>query len=221
MMSSREFLKEVRDKLRGLNEHILNHPLLRDAEAGKLPLDRIKLFISNQYYIVHHDIRSLALMVSRTSDEFEAEYMTKLQNGDMEAFKALKKMGEEMGVEFRNVQSLDILPEAVAYTHYLAWLALYANPGEQVFALIVNLPVWGGACKRLADALRRNYGVVNTDFLDFFGNIPEWVEVDGLRIIDRYLPSSRERMLLFAKTIQGYESMFWDGVYRGGGLGNG
>ena len=33
-------------------------------------------------------------------------------------------------------------PQSVAYTHFLSWLALYANAGEQAPALVINLPIW-------------------------------------------------------------------------------
>lgn len=197
--------------MEGLNRQILDSPFIGDAEAGVLPLDRVRLFVENQLYIVGHDIRSLAVMVGRSSSMEEASYFTKLQNGDLEAFKALTEMAEELDVE---VGRLRLIPAAAAYTHYLAWLALYANPGEQAFALIVNLPVWGAACKRLSEALKKRYKVRSTGFLDLFGETPGWVEEEGLQIVERYLAASRARMEVSAKMIQGYEAMFWDAVYR-------
>ncbi|MEM0440211.1 MAG: hypothetical protein QW463_01235 [Candidatus Caldarchaeum sp.] len=211
-MNAKQFLDETRNNLKPFNRRIINHPLLMEVEKGELSIDKIKLFAENQHYIVHHDIRSIALMVSRSVTGFEAEYFTALQNGDLAAFKELKKLMEELGVVH---SKLRILHEAVAYTHYLAWLSLYATPGEQAFALIVNLPVWGEACRKLSHALKTKYGVKNTGFLDFFEKTPEWVENDGLKIVEGYLPSSAERMKTIAKLIQGYELMFWDAIYKG------
>lgn len=215
-MDASQFLERVREELKPLNQYVINHPLLAEAEAGKLPLDRVRLFVENQYYIVFHDVRSLAIMVSRASDQREAEYLTTLLNGDVEGFKTLKILGEELNIPFRDFTELRILHEAVSYTHYLAWLAFYANPGEQVFALIVNLPVWGGGCSRLGKALKTVYNVKNTQFLDLFANIPDTVEKQGLEVVEKYLPQSGGRMRLFARMIQGYESMFWDAIYRAG-----
>ncbi|MCX8201410.1 MAG: TenA family transcriptional regulator [Candidatus Caldarchaeum sp.] len=212
-MLSRKLLDETRSELAPLNKSVLNHPLLADAESGRLPLDSVKLFVENQLYIVHHDIRSLAVMAAKTNSYDEASYFTKLQNGDAQAFTLLLKMAEELNI--KDVSNPRISPDAVAYTHYLAWLALYANPGEQAFALIVNLPVWGAACGRLAKALKQSYAVKNVDFLEFFSETPAWVEEEGLGIVEKYLTSPHNRFKTIAKTIQRYESMFWDAVHRG------
>lgn len=212
-MLSRKLLDETRSELEPLNESVRNHPLLADAESGRLPLDVVKLLVENQLYIVHHDIRNLAIMTAKTTSHDEASYFTKLQNGDLQAYDLLLKMAEEL-----NISNPRISPNAVAYTHYLAWLALYANPGEQAFAVIVNLPVWGAACGRLAKALKQNYAVKNVGFLEFFSETPAWVEEDGLKIVEKYVAASRQRMKTIAKTIQRYEAMFWDAVYRGDGV---
>ncbi len=214
-MNAAGFLNQVRQELAAVNKRVEEHPMLAEAEQGVLSIDAVRLFIENQYYIVHHDLRSLSLMVSRAQDEFEISYLNKLQQGDLTAFEELKKLGAEVGAALTSFPKLRIIPEAVSYTHYLAWLALYGNTGEQVFALIVNLPVWGHACARLGKALREKYGVKNTGFLDGFANLPNWVEQDGLKIIEKYIQSSGDRMRMIAKTIQSYEISFWDAVYRG------
>jgi len=97
-------------------------------------------------------VRSLARMVVGSEHPDEAEYFSKLQMGDLEALKALNRLADELDVKKGGER---LIPEAVVYTHYLAWLALYANPGEQALALTVNLPVWGAACKRLSEALKK------------------------------------------------------------------
>lgn len=212
-MQSRKILHETRSELEPLNKSVLHHPLLADAEAGKLPVDNVKLFVENQLYIVHHDIRNLALMAAKTASHDEASYFNKLCNGDIQANSLLLKMAEELNI--KDISNPRISPQAVAYTHYLAWLALYANPGEQSFAIIVNLPVWGAACGRFAKALKQNYGIKQVGFLEFFSETPAWVEEEGLNIVERYLTTSQSRLKSIAKTIQRYEAMFWDAVHRG------
>jgi hypothetical protein len=48
-------------------------------------------------------------------------------------------LAEELNIEF-SWDSLD--PSAVAYTHFLSWLALNGTVGDIAVALIINLPVW-------------------------------------------------------------------------------
>ena len=213
MSAARSLLEEVRTELAELNEEITRHAFLEEAEAGRLPLDRLRLFVENQLYIVSYDARSLARMLAATRSSEEADYFSRLLEADLAALRSLGELGEELGIEADDPHGLRLLPAATAYTHYLAWLSCYANPGEQAFALIVNLPVWGAACARLGRALSTRYGVKKTAFLDAFASIPSWVEEEGLEIAGRYLPSSRGAMRTIAKMIQGYEKLFWDAVY--------
>ena len=106
------------------------------------------------------------------------------------------------------------IPEAVAYTHYLAALACFALPGEQVMALIVNLPVWGANCGRFSKALKERYGINETGFLDIFASPMEKAEQEALKVMAEYLPARREHLRRAAKLIQAYELMFWNGIYE-------
>lgn len=214
-MRARALVNSLRSELEVLNSKIENHPFLDEAEKGRLPLDRLRLFVENQYYIVQHDMRSLALMASRAQQADEVDYLSRLQKGDLMAYQELLKLGEEIGTPLREFSEMRILPGAAAYTHYLAWLALYAGTGEQVAAIIVNLPVWGRACGRLASALESRYGVRSTGFLRGFATPSSWIEEEGEHIIERYLPGSEKNIRQAAKMIQAYELGFWDSIYSG------
>ncbi|MEM0481339.1 MAG: TenA family transcriptional regulator [Nitrososphaerota archaeon] len=214
-MRGRNLIEGLRRELETLNRRIEHHPFLNEAEKGLLSREKLKLFIENQYYIVYHDLRSLAVMVSRATHPDEADYLSRLQLGDLTAFQALLRLGEELEVPFREFSELRVMPGAVAYTHYLAWLALYGVVGEQVAALVVNLPVWGRACERLSSSLRKNYGIRSTEFLDAFANPPGWIEEEGGRILERYMPGIEARARLVSRMIQSYELGFWDSIYGG------
>jgi thiaminase len=210
-MRAKDLVQMIRNELQNVNEMILNHQFIIDAEEGKLPLEAFKIFVIQQYYIVSHDARSLALMASRATNTKEFEFFLELSKGDIEALKLLEKMGHALNLTtFKNIEPI---PEAVAYTHYLAWLALYGNPGYQAIALIINLPVWGSNCKKLSYALKNRYNSYETSFLDLFSQPYEQIENKGLNIIENYLDYS-EGMISVSKLIQKYELMFWDAIYK-------
>jgi len=212
-LKAKELLESVRRELMPLNERILNHPYIVDAEEGRLPLEKVKLFVGQQYYIVSHDVKSLAIMVSRAEGK-EVDYFTLLLQGDLQALSNLIKMASSLGLSVQDLEDFQPIPEASAYTHYLTFLANYGTAGEQAFALVVNLPVWGSACGRLAKSLKAKYGVTETSFLEAFASVPEWVESQALEIVEPYLPKVEQRIRRAAKLIQSYELMFWDGIYR-------
>lgn len=212
-MRPEDVIRVIRDELGSVNQLILNHRFIIDAENGKLSLNAFKTFVIQEYYIVYHDARSLALMASRARYYDEFEFFLELSKGDESALKLLEKMGQALGLGALSLKNIKIIPEAVAYTHYLAWLALYENPGMQAIALIINLPVWGENCKKLSNALKNKYKINETGFLDLFAQPYDELESKGTKIIGRYLDNI-EGLKNVSKTIQKYELMFWDAIYR-------
>ncbi|RLI02286.1 TenA family transcriptional regulator [Candidatus Bathyarchaeota archaeon] len=211
-MEAHNLLKSIRRELEPLNREILNHPFIREVTAGTLPFQAIQEFVKQQYYIVYHDVRSIAYMASKTKNLGELDFFTKLYQGDYQAIHNLLRMAENVGLKIVELEAAKPIPEAVAYTHYLAWLAHYANPGEQAFALIVNLPVWGENCLKLSEALKTKYNVKETAFLDAFAEPYDTLEEEALKIIKPYIAEEKFRNV--ALTIQHYEYLFWEGLYR-------
>jgi len=214
-VNARDLLVEVRRELEPLNSSVLNCRFIQMAERGELKVEDLRSFVENQLYIVSHDAKSIALMAARATHAEESVYFADLARADLEALRALEEMAEELGASRGPVQSLKVVPHAVDYTHFLAFLAAHRNPGEQAFALIVNLPVWSAACARLLRAVRERYGLRRTRFLELFSSVPEWVEERGLQVCERYVAEHAESMRFFARLIQSYELSFWEAL--GGG----
>lgn len=151
-------------------------------------------------------------MASRSTNRDEFEFFSAVLKGDTEAIPLIVRMAEGLGWKILDMESYMPIPKAVVYTHYLTWLGQFASPGEQVLALTVNLPVWGSNCSRLSKALKKNYDVKETAFLDLFAQPTMELEKLALLIINCYL-TGEERMRRAARFIQAYELMFWDGIY--------
>lgn len=207
------FLEKSRSWLAPLNTKILNHPYVSEAEQGTLSKDKVKAFAANQYYIISRDAKSLALMVSRSTSSEEFTFFNTVFKGDEEALSLLIAMADAMGLDSVVLEEYTPIPEAVVYSHYLTALAHFASPGEQAVALIVNLPVWGSNCKRLAKAFRTSYQIEETAFLNLFAQPTELLEQHALSIIDHYLYQETQLQRV-ARLIQAYELMFWNGIYH-------
>ena len=210
---SAHFLEKTRSWLAPLNLKIRNHPYVSEAEQGTLSLDKVKAYAANQYYIISHDAKSLALMVSRSTSSKEFKFFNTVFKGDEQAIPLLIAMAEAMGLDAVDLEEYTPIPEAVVYTHYLTALAHFASPGEQAVALIVNLPVWGSNCKRLSKALTTSYQIEETAFLDLFAQPTRELEQLALSIIDHYLHQETQLQRV-ARLIQAYELMFWNGIYH-------
>ena len=117
--------------------------------------------------------------------------------------------------------AVDPLPGALAYTHFVAWLALYGSDAEFAAAFLVNLPAWGRNCGRLAHALRARYGLGDAAvaFFDLFaGDAPDFEAAATLVIqggLDRGVSPAAIRDA--ARLLQGYELMYWDALQAAAG----
>ncbi|WP_069807532.1 TenA family transcriptional regulator [Vulcanisaeta thermophila] len=214
-MDAREFLNNVRGELEPLNNSIINHPLIRDAENGTLSMNAIRAFVVNQWYIVNHDLRSIAIAMSRAKNMQELILMKKFLDGDYGALLELRKLMRELGITEDDPVTVNVAPEAIAYTHYLSWLANYAEPCEFAFVLIVNIPVWGNVVYRLGRALSSKYGIKETGFFDAFKGPFDELEGETLSVISSCLTDNVrvKRMRSMARVVQAYEKMFWDSIY--------
>ncbi|MFP3161168.1 MAG: TenA family transcriptional regulator [Vulcanisaeta sp.] len=213
MVSARELLDRVRRELEPLNNQILNHPLIRDAEDGKLGMNTIRAFVINQWYIINHDLRSLAIGLSRSRTIEELEFFKTLLDGDYVALHELMKLMRELGIEVKDPVTFEVMPDAIQYTHYLSWLANYATTREFALAITVNMPVWGGNVIRLGNALRSRYGIREVGFFDVFKGPYTELENKAVNIAGDLDEDSVVRVMNMARIIQAYEKAFWDAIY--------
>ncbi len=176
------------------------------STALKPSRDALVKFVQNQLYIVPHDLKALSAAMAKAKEGDEYKLVKMLIDGDWAALNALYELAEELGVSF-TWDSVE--PSAVAYTHFLSWLALNGNMGDLAVAMTVNLPVWGRNCVALAEWARRN-GVKNTKFMELFAGPYDELEAIAEPIAQRYLDWGRYRFV--ARAIQRYELDFWRAI---------
>ncbi|MEM4971798.1 MAG: TenA family transcriptional regulator, partial [Sulfolobales archaeon] len=134
---------------------------------------------------------------------------------DYRALQGLADLLRELGVELRRPSEIDVSPYAIAYTHYISWLASYASIGVIAFAFAINFPAWGEASTKFGDALRNRYGYKSLGFFQVFRPPYEPFIERSLSIASKYYPRDRDAMRQAATIIQHYEKMFWDSIYKG------
>jgi len=118
-----------------------------------------------------------------------------------------------LGIEVKDPVTLEVMPEAIQYTHYLSWLANYATTREFALAITVNMPVWGSNVTRLGNALRSRYGIREVGFFDVFKGPYTELEDRAVRISGDLDGESAVRVMNMARIIQAYEKAFWDAIY--------
>ena len=209
-----KFVEGVRRELQPLNERILNHPYLQALEAGRIERGQLRIFAGQQSHIIGSDLRSVAQMVARASRARSQAFFLELLEGERAALKALDLFRAAVVAAPGTPVSDDPLPGAFAYCAFVAWLSLYASEAEFVGAFLINLPVWGANCARMAEALRSKYGLSEAEvsFFTLFSAAPTGFEERAATVIaegSAYgVPAGKIRRA--ASLLQGYELLFWD-----------
>jgi thiaminase len=142
MANSRYLLMNIRAELRLLEEKILHHRYLAALETGRLPREKLRIFAGQQYQIIASDLRSVALLVSRYGNLPSRPYLIGVLEGENAALEALWKFARALGMNDEEICTAEPIPAALAYSAFLAWLALYGSDGELASALSVNFAAW-------------------------------------------------------------------------------
>jgi thiaminase len=211
-------MREMKDLLRRLEEKILQHPYLADLEGKKIDREKLKCFVGEQHRIIPGDLRSIGVLLTRHGVPPGREFFWMVLQGEVEALKALERFSSALGVSARELEEYEPLPEAQAYTAYMAWLALYGSAAEVAGAFLANFPAWGANCGRMKKALMEGYGFKGEDlyFFELFSTpVPEFEEKARLVINAGIAQGVDPRSIKeAARMLQGYELMFWDALYR-------
>jgi len=208
------FVEAVRRELQPLNGRILAHPYLQALQAGRIKRERLRIFAVQQSHIIGSDLRSVALMVARASSEESRRFFLELLEGERAALKTLGLFRAAVVAAPGPPVSDEPLPGAFAYCAFVAWLSLYASEAEFAGALLINLPVWGANCGRMADALRSTYGFSEAEiaFFTMFANTPPGFEDRAAAVVAEGLERNVATTMIrqAASLLQGYELLFWD-----------
>ena len=181
------------------------------VEQGKAPLPAIGALAAEELRIVASDWRSFLTLAARSPEPAARGFFTGLAQGESLALPMLPPLATAAGVDTDKYQPR---PGCQAYSSFVAWLALNAEPAAAVLAILANFAAWGGYCATIAAALRKHYGFADEAcaFFDFFAApVPE-LEEQALAAVQAGLDSgvSLDAARDHGRLLQSYELMFWN-----------
>lgn len=221
MTTAQELVASLRRELEPLEHRLFDHPYVAAVEAGRLSREHLRVFAGQQHRIISSDLRSVALLVHRYGGTASGAFFAEGLKTETAALAALSAFAGALGMDHAALAAVEPLAEAQAYTHFVAWLALYGSDAEFAAAFLVNLPAWGKNCGRLAKALRARYGLADADvaFFDLFAaDAPGFAEAAQAVIqggLDRGVPPRAVREA--AHLLQRYELLYWDALHEAAG----
>jgi thiaminase len=216
MTRAEELVARLRQEIAPVEARLFAHPWVAAVEQGGRSRGDLLLFATQQQRIIASDLRSVALLVHRYGDSPSGQFFSESLKTEAAAQEALTTFVEALGGGPQHEAAAEVLAGAQAYTHFVAWLALYGSDAEFAAAFLVNLPAWGKNCGRLAKALRTRYGMDDkaVAFFDLFaGDAPGFVEA-ALAVIQGGLERGVRPVAIrdAAHLLQRYELMYWDAL---------
>lgn len=216
MERAQELVSRLRREIADVEARLSAHPWVTAVEAGRLTRENLVLFAAQQRRIIGSDLRSVALLIHRYGDSPSGPFFGESLKTEAAALAALAGFAHALRVDAGALAAAAPLAGAQAYTHFVAWLALYGSDAEFAAAFLVNLPAWGRNCGRLAQALRARYGMDDraVAFFDLFaGDAPGFADAAFAVIqagLDRGVAPAAIREA--AQLLQLYELMYWDAL---------
>ncbi len=215
---ARPLLDETRKAIASTEERIRRHPYLEALEARRVDKGKLAVFAGQQYHIIESDLRSVALIVSRSESQGARDFLSGMLQGERAALTALGSFGKALGLSPEDLRAAEPLPGAFAYSAYVNWLATYGSAAEFVGAFLVNLEAWGGNCGRMSRALKSGYGLSGDDvaFFDLFAGDLTGFETQGLVVVEEGLEQGVDpvRIRRAARLLQGFELLYWDTMWE-------
>jgi hypothetical protein len=216
MATARELVGEIRRSLAEVEARLFAHPWVAAVEAGRMSRSGLFVFAVQQERIIASDLRSVAFLIHRYAGTPSGVFFLNSLKTEAQALECLGAFRRALERDPGSTRSIEVLPEAQTYTHFVAWLAMYGSDAEFAAAFLVNLPAWGKNCGRLANALRSRYALSAEEasfFTLFVGDAPGFEEA-ALAVIQAGLGRgvSPGAIREAAQLLQRYELMYWDAL---------
>jgi hypothetical protein len=216
MPTTPQILESLRGDLAPLEHRLFEHPYVAAVERGELARDDLRVFAGQQQRIIGSDLRSVALLVHRYGGTPSGAFFAAALETESTALQHLATLIRALGFDLFEIGRIAPLAGALAYTHFVAWLAVYGSDAEFAAAFLVNLPAWGRNCGRLARGLRARYGLRDSDvaFFELFAGEAPGFETAALGVIQAGLDRGVEPAAIrdAARLLQSYELMYWDAL---------
>ena len=173
MINAEKLVDEIRRELAPVEQEIRRHPYLAALETGRVRREDLTRFAGEQHHIIQSDLRSIALLVNRFGATPSGPFFQAVLGGETAALAALGSFAAAVGMDDARLQAYEPVPGALAYTAFMAWLALYGSEAEVAAGFLVNFAAWGANCGRMSRALRDRYGLTekSTAFFDLFASV--------------------------------------------------
>ena len=208
----------LREQAQGVWRRIFEHPFLKDVQGGRLPVEKFRYYLSQDYHYLEAFGRCVAIALAKARDPDVFRLLSQRLMTPIER-PLHRKLFDLLEVDVAQVERLEPSPTNLAYMNHMLTVASLGSPGE-IAAALLPCPWTYHEIGRLGIVVPEKLRLpVYREWASFYatggleGSVRAWRE-----LLDRSAaeasPAVREAMASAFLTSSRYEYMFWDMAYR-------
>jgi purine-cytosine permease-like protein len=206
----RDYLEAIR---RDLRNDASGNPYLELVSAAAVPRGRLRDFAAEQAQARVSDRRSFLYLAARSNDQVGALF-AEFADVERRALDQLTIFNEALGHRAESAAG----PQRAgcrAYSAFVAWLALNAQPVDAALAVGACRPAWSASLAGIGRALREHRGYRFDEgacaFFDLMAANDVHTEDQLMRLISTNVDTGQPPVLAagYARLLASYQAMFW------------
>ena len=213
------FSDSLRREASNIWERVLTHPFLIEMGDARLPLDKFRFYVEQDYAYLIEFARCLGIASAKVEDmETMRAFASLLEASLTVEIEMLEKLGERLGISPNQLRRSEPAPSNVAYTRHLLYVAYSGTVGEIMAALLPCMWTYQEIGERMGESAALMEHPIYSEWCATYRS-KEYIDlVNWYRsLTDRFAESGasvrekmRKRFILSSR----YEYMFWDMAYR-------
>jgi len=214
------FSDKLRKEATPLWERILAHPFLAEMEEAKLPLDKFKFYIKQDYPFLIEFARCLGIAAAKAEDRETMRTFASLLHASLTIeVEMLESLGQKLGISVDQLTSSRPALANVAYTRHLLYVAYSGTLGEIMAAMLPCMWSYQEIGERLDKSTAMKGHAVYSEWCATYRS-KEYMDLVNLyrELLDRFASESgsavKEKMRSHFMLSSRYEYLFWDMAYR-------
>ena len=208
------FSEQLKDEASDIWDRIFHHPFLQEAREGRLPIEKFRYYVIQDYHYLERFARTVAIALGKASDTRTVEALGKRVLTPIER-PLHHRLLEMVSVSPEEASEAGPSPTNLAYTNHMLSTAFSHGLGPTAAALLpcpwtydhlgqvlgeIDHPVYGEWADFYHQGMLKDSVAAWRGFVDESAEVASPQELELMR--SAFLTSSR------------YELMFWDMAYR-------
>lgn len=200
-----------------LRERLRSHPLWQQIEHGTLPIERLRLFALQDWWLVREAYRLDALAIANIDELEVQELLINKLTPKVGGYQLLLRFGEALGLSRADFDAVEPLAGCMALTNFFYYMLAYGRPEEKLASVSASEDIFIQICARITPAFMQHYQL-SREQIEFFAahdQIGQQVTPVDQALLARYhTPDQQQRIRRAIQLSHEFELMFYDTVLQ-------